>query len=119
MVYLSHPTGNSFVRATTNDLLKDNILFVFNTTIASFEGSLLNIVFSLRFFSELKHRRYDQELKQKTRTWPWIEAGRQIALKTGMSKFTQYETEPFSIDAVFQILDKRVASRLKNAPQLK
>jgi glycosyltransferase involved in cell wall biosynthesis len=115
MILLSHPTGNSFVRAAAAGLSDAEMLFEFHTTIASFEGSLLDSVSSFRVFSELKRRRYDPQLKQKTKTWPWIEAGRHIALKTGISKFTQHETGIFSIDAVFQSLDKRVAARIKNS----
>lgn len=111
----SHPTGNANVRAAAYGLVDANLLFEFQTTIASFSGSMLDRLGAIGPLAEIRRRRFDPALKPVTRIWPWFEVGRQIASKAGLTKLTRHENGLFCVDTVYQSLDKRVASRLKYA----
>lgn len=114
-VILAHPTGNEFVRAAACGLLDADLLFQFYTGIATFPGSALDRLGALGPLSELRRRRFDVALEPVTSTWPWLELGRQVASKAGLTNLTRHETGLFSVDAVYQNLDKRVAARLAAA----
>ncbi|WP_424494960.1 glycosyltransferase family 4 protein [Salinimicrobium sp. GXAS 041] len=109
---LSHPTGNSFVRAAVTSFQKEGMLDEFHTTIASFEGSFLDQLGGTRMFSEIRRRRYDTSLRNITRQRPWREAGRLLAARAGLEKFVAHEKGSFCVDAVYQDLDRRVANSL-------
>lgn len=113
-ILISHPTSNEFNRAAAFGLYEANLLAEFHTAIASFPGSLLNHVSKIGAFKELKRREFNSILKPYIRTWPWLELGRQISLKAGFFNLATHEKNFFSIDAVYQSFDKRVASRLKH-----
>jgi glycosyltransferase involved in cell wall biosynthesis len=111
---LSHPTGNANVRAAAWGLKEAGLLSEFRTSIASFPGSLLDELSKLGAFSEIRRRRFDPELKSITQTWPWIEVGRLLASKAGFTSLLKHESGLLCIDAVYQSLDKHVASSLKS-----
>ena len=112
---LYHPTGNSFVRAAANGLFGKGLLSEFQTAIASFQGEFLDDLGSIRFLSEIHRRRFDRRLRRVTRTWPWVELGRLLALKMGFRSLTLHEQGLLCVDAVYHSLDSRVAARLKDA----
>jgi glycosyltransferase involved in cell wall biosynthesis len=109
----SHPTGNANSRAAVSAFMEAGILVEFQTAIASFYGSLLDRLGAIGPLSEIRRRRFDPALRPITHVWPWLEMGRLMASKAGFTKLVRHETGPFSIDAVYQSLDRRMASRLK------
>lgn len=109
----SNPTGNANARAAARGLLDKHMLNEFHTTIASFPGSVLDNLGSIKPFSEIRRRRFDPELKPVIKTWPLLEAARLLSLKTGLSNLVQHEKGLFCVDAVCQNLDKHVAASLK------
>ncbi len=111
----SHPTGNANVRAAASAFMEAGLLHGFHTTLASFPGSFLDKLGAFGPLSEIRRRRFNPVLRPVTKTWPWLEMGRLAASRTGFSRFNKHESGFFCIDAVYQNLDKRVASNLKKA----
>ena len=77
-----------------------------------YPGFLLNKVNSFGIFSELQRRSFDPLLKNYTRTFPFLEICRHMALKFGIKSLTRHEKGIFSIDSVYRNLDNKVASNL-------
>lgn len=111
---LSHPTGNSNVRAAVKGLAKANLLGEFDTTIANFQGTYLDKLSNLEPFLEIKRRSYDISVKPYTRTYPFFETGRLLSSKFRFKKLFLNEKSRFSIDSVYSSLDKYVSLKLKN-----
>ncbi|AWM34215.1 glycosyltransferase family 4 protein [Hymenobacter nivis] len=111
----SHPTGNANVRAAAAGLEQSGQLAAFHTAIAAFPGSLLDRLGAAGPLAELRRRGFEAALAPLTHTWPWREAGRLLASRTGLASLTRPEVGPFSVDAVYQSLDRRVAGSLANA----
>jgi len=114
-VVLSHPTSNEFNRSAANGLLEAQFLSEFHTAIAVFPGTLLSTISQFKPLKELKRRSFDPALQAMTKTSPWVELARQVAMKTGFSGLIRHEKGLFSVDAVYKNLDRKVASSLKNA----
>ncbi len=89
------------------------MLAEFRTSIASFPGSMLDNLGSFGPLAEIRRRRFDPELMPFTKAWPWVEAGRLLVSKAGLSKLTRHETGLLCIDAVYRSFDRHVASSLK------
>lgn len=113
-IIISHPTGNSFVRAAASGMEKAGSLLEFHTSIASFRGDFLDQVSGFRMLSEFRRRRFDDRLKPYTKTWPMLEAIRQLALKSGMKGLIRHEKGVCSVDAVYRFLDNKVAKRINH-----
>lgn len=113
-IILSHPTGNANVRAVASGLAKAGLLSEFNTAIAAFPDTWLDRL-GVGPFAEIRRRCFEKNLRPITRTWPWLEMGRLLALKGSLTTLTKHETGPFCIDAVYRNLDGRVASGLRKA----
>ena len=111
----SHPTGNANVRMAVNGLARANLLYRFYTAIACFPGTALFRISSLRPFSEIRRRLFDEILKNLTVTFPWIEVGRLAASKGRITKLIEHEKGLFCIDSVYKDIDKRVAISLRSA----
>lgn len=113
MKYLfSHPTGNANVRAALIGLNNAGLLHEFHTAIASFPGTIFEKLSKISYFSEINRRNFNPSLKSLTHIHPLYEAGRMIATKVGLQQLTAQEKGIFSIDAVYQQLDKTVAKIL-------
>lgn len=112
-VILSHPTGNSFVRAAAIGLLNADMLAAFYTTVAAFPGNIFDRLGGFSPLSELRRRSYDDSLAPLTDAWPWYELGRFAASKAGLNNLIRHETGIFSVDGVYRNLDRRVANDLK------
>ncbi len=113
----SHPTGNANVRAAAAGLARNGQLAAFHTSIAAFPGSWLDRLGAIGQLAELRRRNFGAELAPFASTWPWREAGRLLASRAGLSKLTRPEQGLFSVDAVYQSLDRRVAASLGRAAQ--
>lgn len=112
-VLISHPTGNAFFRAAALGLYKADMLSELWTTVATFPGNIFDKLSSLSPFEEFNRRRYDPTLAALTKAWPWHELGRFAASKANFKKLIKHQTGVFSVDAVYQDLDKRVAKSLR------
>jgi glycosyltransferase involved in cell wall biosynthesis len=112
---ITHPTANKNVRVVAQKILDANMLHQFHTSVASFPGSLLDKIGGINGFSEIRRRQFDNELKHFTKMWPWMETGRIIAAKMGLNSLTNGERGLFCIDAVYNNIDRKVASTLKDA----
>lgn len=110
---MSHPTGNSNVRAAAYGFAEAGLLAEFNTSIASFPGTILDRLSRFAPLSEFNRRRFDPVLKKVTRIYPWKEVGRLTAAKVGWKKLIQHETGAFSVDAVYRGLDAQVGKRIE------
>src|SRR5579875_427271 len=113
-VLISHPTGNAFFRAAALGLYKAGMLAGLRTTVATFPGNIFDKLSSYGPFSEFNRRRYDPALAPYTQAWPWLELGRFAASRAGLKSLTKHQTGIFSVDAVYQNLDKRIAKSLKD-----
>lgn len=116
-VLISHPTSNECNRAAVYGLYEENMLAQFHTAVASFPGSFLDSMSTLGAFSAISRRRLKSALKPHTTTWPWMELGRQMALKAGLKELIHHETGLLSVDAVYRNFDKKVALALPLAQQ--
>ena len=111
-IIVSHPTGNANVRNALEGLQEAGLLAGFHTSIATFPGSFLDRLSSIKPFSELQRRRFDSSLQQLTRMHAFKEAGRLLANRSGLSSFTKHEAGYFSIDQVYHFIDRKVARSL-------
>ena len=112
---LSHPTGNANVRAAAMGFVNAAMLIKFHTSIASFPGNIFDRLSKLNFLSEIKRRDFNPLLQPFTTMHPLYETCRMIAGKVNLYKLIQQETGKFSIDAVYNQLDKSVAITLQHA----
>jgi len=112
-IVVYHPFGNANARATVDGIYKKGILDTFHTCIACYDGSLLYKLSSIRFFKELRRRRFSLFLAKKTITYPNKEFGRQIALKFRIKSLTAHEKGKFCVDKVCRNLDRKVAKYLR------
>lgn len=112
-IVLTHPTGNANVKAAASGLMRAEILYRFQTSIASFSGDLLDTLGGYRPLAEIRRRRFDSILRPITETWPLLETGRLMASKAGFNRLIKHETGVFSIDSVYKGFDRKVASSLK------
>jgi glycosyltransferase involved in cell wall biosynthesis len=118
MILLSHPTGNTFVRALLKALVNEKRLALFATTIyvTGDEGWLNFVPKSVR--AQILRRKFDVP-RENVSTRPTRELSRLIAGRFGIKWLDRHETGLASIDAVYQCLDRAVARRLKWEPSLR
>lgn len=111
-ILVSHPTGNSNVRAVINAFSQSNILSEYNTTIATDPNASWLQVLPKSLRHELLRRRYDIDA-DLIKSFPFKEIGRLGFNKMGIKHFTEHESGKFSIDKVYSSLDKMVAKRIE------
>jgi glycosyltransferase involved in cell wall biosynthesis len=113
-ILLSHPTGNTFVRALLAGLWEREALAEFHTTVSVSHkaGYLSFLPGGLR--KELLRRTYDLP-DDSIRAFPWREATRMAATKFGLEALTKHEVGWASVDAVYQSLDAHVARQLRSS----
>ncbi len=116
MILLSHPTANQNVRQAARALAEAGLLEEFWTCVHWKKGGLADRFASLapRWQGELRRRSFTAEISPYLRTVSWREWGRQMAGQLGLNRLTRGEDAPFSVDAVYRSLDRRVAQRLQN-----
>ena len=112
---LSHPTGNANVRAASIGFANAAMLTKFHTSIATFPGNIFDHLSKFNFLTEIKRRNFNPLLQEFTAMHPLYETCRIIAGKAGLQKLVQQETGIFSVDAIYNQLDKSVAKTLKSA----
>lgn len=111
MIIVSHPTGNSFLRAVLKGLDQANQLAEFHTTL-SFENSdfLLDLL-PKGIVDELLRRHFPIN-RDKIFMHPFKEILRLAAPRLGISSLVEHEAGFASTDSVYQDLDRVVARRL-------
>lgn len=114
-IIISHPTSNQNSRAVIKGLYDAELLYQFHTAVAVFEGDLWHQLSSLKPLKELSRRQFDDVLKIYTKTSPIMELARLLSARLGLKSLTRHETGWFSVDAVYQHLDRQVARSLKTA----
>ncbi len=114
-ILLSHPTGNSNVRAVATKLAEKNNLYRFYTSIAVFPDSYWNKLSAFSTFKELKRRSFSATLKKYTQTSSMNEICRVVFSKLGIKKLVAAEVGFFCIEKVYYNLDRKVANSLKRA----
>ncbi|MBC8122475.1 MAG: glycosyltransferase family 4 protein [Gemmatimonadaceae bacterium] len=110
-VLLSHPTGNTFVRALLTALEQAGILEAFYTTVAVKPEDWYVTSAPSGIRKELLRRTYALS-GPKVETSPWREVARLAAARLGLSFLTAHETGWASVDAVWNSLDHYVAQQL-------
>lgn len=111
MIILSHPTGNTFVRALLAQLETAGMLDAFYTTLALHPADRALQLLPARARAQALRRSYDVPLP-KLKRFPLREAARHIAPKLGLPRLARHERGPASLDAVYRDLDRRVARAL-------
>lgn len=112
---LSHPTGNAFSRALAERLAQKDQLAAFHTSVAIFEGSVLDMLGGLSPLREMRRRRYKAELRPYIRTTARHELGRMLSGRLGLSHLTRHEAGLFSIDSIYGRADRRAAKSVTGA----
>ena len=121
MILLSHPTANQNVRQTALAFAEAHLLREFWTGVNWKQDNLLDRLagFSPRVRRELRRRSFAPELAPFVRTDPAREWVRLAAEQLGWKGLTRDERSPFSIDAVYHALDRRVAKRIAGGLTIK
>ena len=113
MLLISHPTGNTFVRALLEVAQQANRLGLFATALG-FSGTpawLRLAPGAIR--AELARRSY-RVPGDKMVAWGSREAARLLSRKIGWGSLSKHETGWACVDAVYQDLDRHVAGHLEN-----
>lgn len=112
MLTVTHPTGNTFVRALVHGLEEENLMYQFHTCLASGIGISGKII--QRVLKEQSQRRSFDLPKHRITTHPLREAVRLLASHLHLSPITAHEFGWASIDAVYQSLDLSVSRGLED-----
>ena len=113
MILLSHPTGNENVRQAALAFQEAGLLQEFWTCLSWNADGPANRFLPAKLRQQLSRRSFHPALRPLIHTAPAREMGRLLASAIGVSAFSQHETGPLSIDAVFGGLDRKVAGRLR------
>ncbi len=107
-ILLSHPTANQNVRQTALAFAEANLLEEFWTCVNWREGAVLDRALSIlpKLRNDLRRRSFARELQPFIKTFPWREWGRLVF-------------RAFSIDDVYESLDRHMAHRLNARGELK
>tara|TARA_B110000305_G_C19399814_1_gene619516 strand:+ start:464 stop:1687 length:1224 start_codon:yes stop_codon:yes gene_type:complete len=114
MVLVSHPTGNQFVRHLLLSLQKEGLLSEFWTCINWPREAWQNRVIPRVLLKDLMRRSFHDVDNTLIETYPRREIGRLGCKGLGLSFLSRHERGMFSLDKVYQSLDKRVSRRLKS-----
>jgi glycosyltransferase involved in cell wall biosynthesis len=116
MILLSHPTGNENVRQAAIAFREAGLLREFWTCISWDPETSVNQFLPHSLRQQLSRRSFHPGLRAVTRTAPAREMGRLLVSALGVSMFSEHETGPLSVDAVYADLDRKVAARLARLP---
>jgi glycosyltransferase involved in cell wall biosynthesis len=67
---------------------------------------------------QLERRSFSAQFASRIHTHPWRETGRLLASRLNLRGLTAHERGVFSVDSVYQTLDRHVARRLAGQPQI-
>ena len=112
MILVSHPTGNTFVRALLAQLQEADLLQAFYTTLALHPADRALCLLPARARAQALRRAYDVPAS-KLKRFPLREAARHALPKFGLRRLARHESGPASLDAVYRDLDRRVAAQIR------
>lgn len=112
MILFTHPTGNANVRHAALALNRAGLLGEFWTCLNYRDRALYHRMLPRSVLRQLQRRANPEELQECLHTCPTREIVRLLAPRAGLGSLTRHETGPFSVDAVYHALDRRVARRL-------
>ncbi|WP_158824910.1 glycosyltransferase family 4 protein [Mucilaginibacter lacusdianchii] len=112
MIILSQITGNANVKAVAHGFVEADLLTAYYVSLAVFPGNLLDRISQMKGLSEIRRRSHDPELQPFTKTWPWVELGRMLAMRSGIPSLSVPPTSPFHVYSVIKKFDKHVAAQL-------
>ena len=114
MIVMSYPISNAFAKQAALAFVEGDLLDEYWTCLRWRRGTWLDRVLPGKLTRELLRRALPVELDpMRVRTYPWREAGRMLSARVpGGRWLARHEAGPFSVDKVFQTLDRRVARRL-------
>jgi starch synthase len=118
MLLVLHPTGNANVRQAVQAFAEAELLGEFHTCISWRPDGLLDRLTPSRLRKVLRRRGFPDCVLPLTRTHPFREGGRLLCQALHLHGPVAHERGIFSIDAVYQDLDRRVARRLGSRQQL-
>jgi alpha-maltose-1-phosphate synthase len=121
VIILSHPTANQNVRQTALALAEAGLLREFWTCVHWKERGFMDRCFSLSkgVQKELRRRSFLPAVAPFVRSSSLREWGRLISGQLGIDLFTKHETGPFSMDAIYHSLDRKVARRISQLEDVK
>jgi glycosyltransferase involved in cell wall biosynthesis len=108
---VSHPTGNTFVKAIIESLWREGMLSEFNTSLAIDSNSYFLNLMPEVLKGELRRRSFPIPL-DKISSNPSREILRLLLPKIGLKRYIQDEKSIAGIDAVYKKLDHDTAKRL-------
>lgn len=108
MILVSHPTGNTFVRAWLAALTRRGVDFHFHTTLGVGDHANWLGLLPDRMAGEIQRRAY-QVPSERLHARPWRELARLAGMRCGWNWLTARETGWCCVDAVYQSLDRSVA----------
>jgi len=114
-IILSHPTGNSNVRALLSGLINAGLLNKFYTCIAVLENSFLQKFTKYFFLGGFSKRVFDSNVKPYLHIRPYREIGRLVSQKLGWKEVVKHEEGIFCVDKVYSDLDLYISNNLKDA----
>ncbi len=112
-ILISHPTSNQNNRAVIKGLHDSNLMQAFYTTVAAFPGNIFDKLSTFGPFNDLKRRGFDSSIQPYTKTAPFMEIARILSGRFGLASVLEKGTGLFSVDMVYQNLDKKVAANLE------
>jgi glycosyltransferase involved in cell wall biosynthesis len=112
MILFSHATGNANARNAALALAERGLLAEFWTCVSWDPHSRWNRLLPAGLRQQLGRRALPEPLRALAHYHPWREMGRMLASRLGWEFPCRHERGAWSIDAVFQSLDRRVAKRL-------
>lgn len=115
MLLLSHPTGNTFVRATARALHEREWLYAFHTTVVAPDGAALALM-PVAWRRHVLRRRFAEIPRALVRTHPWRECVRLGAEACGVTSLTGAGRWA-SVDAVYEAFDREVAAAVRVMPR--
>jgi glycosyltransferase involved in cell wall biosynthesis len=114
-ILISHPSGNSNVRAIANGFLTQGLLYQFHTSIAVFPNNFWHKIAKLKGLGAIKRRGFDAGLQAYTEVYPVKEIGRMIASRLSLHTLIKSETGVFCVDRVYHNLDRKISKKLESA----
>ena len=108
MILLSHPTGNQNSRAVLHAFAREQLLFEFHTSFATFEDN----VFKKYFIPSLNRRQFDNKLKPYIRTYPYYEFRHRLLNALKLQWLLPRERAQLSMYDTGLYINRRIANRI-------
>lgn len=113
MTVFSHPIGNSNVWHAALALEEAGLLERVFTSIRWNPDAPLSSLVRGRLRALLSRRAFPAPVRPKLDVSPWLEWGRMLSTKLGLSALARHEHGIFSVDGVYRGLDLRVAEAIR------